>query len=344
MADLHTSVPENLPRSLPVVALRRGVLLPGTTRAYLVGRPRSLNAIDNAQDDLVLVAVQREAVADPSPSDLLPTAVLARVLQRSPTARGKTERVAFRALGRVTLTGFPSSQPFLSAHFEPVDERWPDTPEAEAMLGAFHEELEISAEALDDTAALQALKQLPSHQQVDAVASLVGADDEPFQRQVLTTHDPMARTEKVIERVVRVREALAARKSIRDRVQESTRDAQREFVLRQQLKAIQDELGQGDDGDELTRLRERLAETDLPEEVREVVDRELRRLERINQGPEKAVAVDWLEWIADLPWNVHSAMDADLDALEEALDRSHYGPRRREEAGGRAPGRPQAGR
>ncbi len=122
MAETPTSVPRSLPGSLPVVALRRGVLLPGTTRAYLVGRPRSLNAIENAADSLVLVAVQREPVTDPAPSDLLPTAVLARVVERAPTARGRTERVVFQALGRVTLTGFPTVQPYLTASFQRVED------------------------------------------------------------------------------------------------------------------------------------------------------------------------------------------------------------------------------
>src|SRR5690606_34303696 len=140
--------------------------------------------------------------------------------------------------------------------------------------------------------AVEALLALPDALLVDAVAALLQADDE-WLREVLSTHDPIARAEKVLLRVVRVREAIAARKSIKERVEESTRDQQREFFLRQQLRAIQDELGEGGDDDDLTRLRERLEGVDLPDETREVVDREIKRLERLgNASPERSVAID----------------------------------------------------
>ena len=144
------------------------------------------------------------------------------------------------------------------------------------------------------------LLSMPPAVMVDAVASALDAGQE-WLREVLSTHDPLARAERVLVQLVKAREALAARDSIKERVSNATRDQQREFLLRQQLKAIQEELGEGSEDDDMTRLRDRLDETDLPDEVREVVDREVRRLERLsNASPERSVAIDWLEWIADM--------------------------------------------
>ena len=320
---LDFSVPDQLPSTLPVLALRRGVLLPGAVAPYLVGRARSLSALQ-ATGDYLLVAAQREPVSAPAPSDLLPTAVLARVVERQ-KGKGQAERVVLQGIARVQLTGFPSTQPHLEARWSAVEEAWPSDAESQGMLAAFRDEVERSAEVFGAGPALPMLLALPRTVFVDAVASSLEAEPR-FVKEVLVTHDPVARAERVLVELVRAREAVAARDSIKERVQEATRDQQREFLLRQQLKAIQEELGQSGDDDDLGRLKERLAETDLPDEVAEVVDREVRRLERLgNQSPERSVAIDWLEWIADMPWGTHSAVDVDLEALEEALNASHYG-------------------
>jgi len=321
MAD---ALPESLPRLLPVMALRRGVLLPGVAAPYLVGRARSLAALKASPDGWLLVAAQREPASTPVPSDLLPTAVLARIVERKRAPTGHAERVVLQGVARVNLTGFPSIEPHLAATFAPILAEWPDTTEARGMEQALRSEVEGAVEALGD-AAVQVALTLPPVAMADVVATGLQASPEFF-KEVLTTLDPLARTEKVLVQLVKAREAHAARDSIKERVQNATRGQQREFVLRQQLKAIQEELGEGGEDDDLSRLRERLAETDLPDEVTEVVDRELRRLERIAAAsPERSVALDWLEWIAQMPWGRASAVDLDLNTLEEALDHSHHG-------------------
>ncbi len=327
MADvrLDFSVPDDLPTTLPLLALRRGVLLPGAAAPFLVGRTKSLSALHAEHNGYLLVAAQREAVADPAPSDLLPTAVLARIVDRK-NAGAQGVRAVLQGVARVDLTGFPSTHPHLEASFKVVEEAWPSDAEGKGVLTAFREEVESSAEVFGAEAVLPALLALPRTLLIDAVAASLEGDHD-FQREVLVTHDPLARAERVLVQLVKAREAVAARDSIKERVQEATRDQQREFLLRQQLKAIQEELGQGGgDDDELSRLKERIAESDLPEEVDEVVQREIRRLERLgNTSPERSVAIDWLEWIADMPWGRQSAVDVDLNALEAALDKSHYG-------------------
>jgi len=315
---------DGVPRQLPVVALRRGVLLPGAAAPFLVGRARSLSALRANHEGWVIVAAQREPVSTPSPSDLLPTAVVAKIVEEN-TAPNGAVRVVLRGVRRVTLTGFPSVQPHFVGTWTEIEQAWPDSVAGRGMRDAFRHEVEASAEALGAPVVNMVLS-LPTELAVDVVASALEAPQEWY-KEVLTTHDPAARAEKVMVALVKAREVSAARDSIKERVSKATQDQQREFLLRQQMKAIQEELGEGGgDDDELSRIREKLETRDLPDEVQEVVDREIRRLERLSgASPERSVAIDWLEWIADMPWNHHTAVDLDLAALEEALDESHYG-------------------
>ena len=329
MAEVHLdlNVPDVLPKTLPVLALRRGVLLPGAVMPLTVGRRRSLAALDAARGDLILVAPQREPADDPAPSDLLPVAVLGRVLRSTADQRG-VRQIVVQGLCRVQLTGFPSTHPAMEASFSTIAESWPDTVEASALALAFRETAEEVAEIVGQQGPARALlhSDVPVHIMIDAIAALMQQEEDSWKKSILQTRDPVKRAEAVLAALTRFREVLSARKSIQERVQSETQNQQREYLLRQQLKAIQEELGESDDDDDLAQLRRRLDEADLPDEVRSSVDRELRRLERLNtQSPERSTSIDWLEWIADFPWNTETAVDVDLDVLEQALDASHHG-------------------
>ena len=324
---LRFDLPENLPEALPLIPLRRGVLLPGMVSTFAIGRALSVSAVEAAlkqPDPLLLVAVQREPIADPAPSDLLPCAVLARVV-KGPVSGGRAPHYVLQGLGRVFLRGFPTISPHIAARYEVVSAEWPDTPEARGLMGALHEAVEETAELISKHVPKGLIRSLPKGSlYVDAVAGLLDASLQ-WKQEILQTPAPLARAERVLKQVVAAREAIAAQKSIKDRVQEDVKDMNREALLRRQLKAIKEELGESSD-DQLNALRETLDTLPLPGEVRKAVDKELSRLDRISAGsPERGTAVDWLEWIADLPWGVESAVDVDLSALEEALENSHYG-------------------
>jgi ATP-dependent Lon protease len=148
---------------------------------------------------------------------------------------------------------------------------------------------------------------------------------EELRRELLANLDPLRRAEIVLVELTKARDVLEARKRIDKRVRGESRDRQREAILRSQLDAIRKELGE-DDGDEVSQLRARIDALELNDEVRETVDKELRRLERANpNSPERGVIVDWLTRVAELPWSTWSASDVDFDALEAALDESHTG-------------------
>lgn len=343
------SVPDDLPSTLPVIPLRRGVLLPGGVFTFSVGRPRSLAALEVAReqhDGWLILAVQREPVAAPSPADLLPAAVLARVGEAKTAGKGPVLYVA-TGVQRLWLRGFPSTHPYLEAAFERVDTSWPDSVQADATWQTFREEVLTTAEVFGGEPQARGLLAVTEGDRqarsriVDIVAGTLDGPQD-WAVEILQTVDPLRRAEAVMQGLLRAREVKAARDSIRERIHDDAKEMQKEHLLRRQMEAIKSELGESGD-DELERLKERLACATLPEEVQKVVDREIRRLQRLGStSPERSVAIDWLERIADMPWDVSSATSGsatsgseaddadfreivDIDALEAALDKSHHG-------------------
>ena len=322
---LDFSIPSDLSTRLPVLPLRQGLLLPGAVAPFTVGRTKSVEAIRRAPGGWVVVAVQREAVDTPSPADLLPVATLARIVQPL-GKRGEMYAVAMQGVARVTLERFTQSEPYFEADYRVLPQEWPDTPEAEgvrrALVGAVEEvaakmaanaPVRAMAEGVDDPALL-----------VDLVASVLESKTD-WKIDVLLTIDPLLRAEKVMRQLATVREILEVQKSIEERVSSDVRGQERRHILKKQLEAIQAELGDRDD-DDLALVKQRLAEAPLGDEARSAVDRELRRLARMQSGsPERNVAVDWLNWMADLPWGKGSSTEIDLGLLEETLEKSHFG-------------------
>lgn len=315
-------LPETLPDVLPVIPLRKGALLPGGVLPMTLTRASS-NAAALAARDLVLVAAQREAVETPHPSDLYPIAILARIVERP-----NSQSLVVLGLARVRLSGFPATAPYLKAAFQVLKPGWPASNEAAALAAAIKQSLQETTERI--WGSKSSMASLPHRigdpaLLVDAIAWLLETSPD-WKRQQLLNLDPLSRGQDILQELARLREVRDAQESIQKKVKEEVGSQHREAVLRHQLKAIQDELGEGDKSDDLQRLRQKLADAALPEEVREVVDRELKRLERIHaQSPERSVALDWLEWVAEMPWGASSAVDVDLNALEDALKRSHHG-------------------
>ncbi|MCB9681925.1 MAG: endopeptidase La [Alphaproteobacteria bacterium] len=327
MADVTTTdftVPSGLPDELPVMALLRGVLLPGAITPYNVGRGASVSALDAATDRLLLVVPQVEDTREPSAADLLTTGTLARVLRDQRRNGGRV--VLVQGLARVRIARFTGSRPHFTARFVVDESDWPDTAEAiavrELLVQTVRETGEVLGEGTKARVLLDTFAQDPRLS--DAIAAVLDLPDD-VAREVLCTTDPVARGERVLAALSRARDVVEARESLRQRLQSDNRDRQREVLLRQQLDAIRKELGESDTG-ELGALKARLDAADLPDEVREAVDKELARLDRIPEAsPERGTAIDWLTRIADLPWRTWSATDLDFDLLERTLDESHFG-------------------
>ena len=325
MADFEFGIPSDLPRALPVLPIKQGFLLPGVISPFAIGRSGSLAALDAAKDGWLIVALQREPVQDPSPVDLLPIGILSKVVNPLGEQSGR-RAVALQGVARVSLQNFPRTAPYFEAAYSVIPQDWSASAEAEgvkrALLGAVRE----AASLFETEVPLKQLANSVNEPAVlaDVLAYLLDAPSD-WKQDVLLTIDPLVRAEKVLAQLGRVKEAVAAQQTIENRVRSEMKDAEREAILRRQLKAIQDELGEGE-GDEVSRIKERLDGLELPEEVKNAVDRELGRLQRMQGGsPERNTAVDWLEWISDLPWGKETSHDFELNRVEAELDRTHHG-------------------
>jgi ATP-dependent Lon protease len=314
------------PSPFALLPLRQGVLFPGTTLTFNVGRQRSLALVRAAHvGDIVGVVTQREAEErDPGFEGLHPNGTFARVVAVE-RHNERVYRVVLEGLGRLGLQELATSEPFWKGTGEALDDVGDDAPEAkllaEALLAKVKETVKSSGGALD---------QIPEVGDSPGLfADRVAAGmflDEAKALDVLAERDVVRRIERVIELLAQAKTLGEIKSKIDKNVREQFGKRQREAILREQLAAIRKELGDGDDDDELERLKKRLEEASLPEEARKAADRELRRFEASGgQGPESNVIRNYLEWIADLPWSKRADAKDDIELIGEKLEADHYG-------------------
>jgi len=232
-----------------------------------------------------------------------------------------------QGVARVRFGPVTQTEPYLTAEFEQIESSWPDTVEAQAMQRALVEAVEKIVEKSNIEAQVQVLAKNVEDPSilVDLVASFIDSD-MAFKHEVVLELDPMARARKVLAKAQEVSNLLDTQQSIEDRVRSDLEGQQREVYLRKQLEAIQAELGEGEGGDELGELKTKLSEANLPDEVQKAVDKELKRLQRIQPGsPERTNAIDWLELVSELPWRTETSTALEVTAVEKALAQSHHG-------------------
>ncbi|MGH7439209.1 MAG: LON peptidase substrate-binding domain-containing protein, partial [Polyangiaceae bacterium] len=281
----------------------------------------------------VLVFAQRSAsVEDPSAADLHDLGTLARVVAVEKQRKG-TYAIVVEGITRVRLTSIEETSPYLQARVEPVD---PVEPAREVD----DDELEALGLSLREATA-KLLELLPVPREVAArigaikspgeLADFVSTHlDAPVDEKVelLALVDAKARVRKLLALLGRRTEVMRMRDKINSQVKEDIDKNQREFVLRQQLKAIQDELGDGDEdgSNDLDDLARRIAEAKLSTEAAEVAKKQLKRLRSMaGQSPEAGMVRSYLEWILDLPWEASAAPEPDIAAVRAVLDADHHG-------------------
>ncbi|MGK0360604.1 MAG: ATP-dependent Lon protease [Bradymonadia bacterium] len=313
--------------ALPVLPLRGGVILPGTVRTLPVGRRKSMalvRALGNPRErPEVIIAVQRDPkVNDPTFADLHPIATVAQVLDVR-RGRNGVQMVALSGQRRVVLTALASTVPYWTAEVEPITEPSGDSAKARMMAESLAAGLgELVEGETPLAAALAAWHTDPSPSRLaDRLASAL---DLTFSQRVhtLLTLDVVDRLERVTDLAGEILTTKEVRQKIDAAVRERLGQRQREAVLREQMAAIRKELGDDDAPD---KLRARFEERTLPDDVRVVVDRELSRLSTAGQSPEANVIRNYLELIADLPWDERAEVTTDLDAVAEQLDADHFG-------------------
>jgi ATP-dependent Lon protease len=319
-----------LPETLPVLPLRETVPFPETLTPLAIGQERSLQLVNDvlAGDRmLVMVASRDPEKDDPAPDDLYPVGV-AGVVARMLKVPDGTLRILVHGAQRVVLDEYVATDPYLVARVSEAPDQIVASPELEALhrnvqatfsriieeLPYLPEELQVAVANLDDPAELAHL-----------IAGALRISTEERQ-QLLEELSVLRRLRRLSEVLARELELVEIGTKIQTQVQSEMDKGQREYFLRQQLKAIQEELGEVDETQaEVAELRERLEEAGLTEEARKQADRELDRFERLPpQAAEHGVIRTYLEWLASLPWSASTVDNLDLKHARRILDRDHY--------------------
>lgn len=322
----------DLPDVIPVMPLRGVVLFPGTVAPLTVERSASRKLLDDLLPTgrLLGLATQKDADLDvPGPGDLYEIGVLGNILRM---VRQGDDRslVLIQIVERIRLTEFVSTKPYLTAKFDILENRFPKSGDRwEATLRNLRESAQnfINLNPNIPDEAHQALAAIDSPSILtDFLATNLSLDLVQKQR-LLEEVDVKRRAEKVQATLNSQLHIAELQRKLRADVEDEFSDAQRRAYLREQLRAIQRELGEGDGSEEQVEdLRERLDAAELPVDVKKQTDRELKRLDLIPAAsPEHSVITSYLETVAELPWNKLSEDHYDLQLAREILDRDHFG-------------------
>src|SRR5471032_289846 len=322
---------DDIPQVLPILPLRNSVFFPGGVLPLAVGRQKTIALIKDAvRDDQVIgVVTQRKAEEeDPGAADLHQMGTVARIVKLLKMGEDNYSLVV-QGLARFRVVELVQEHPYLKASIEPVEEKGPlDEVEIEA-LGINLKKLAREVIEMMPELPAAATELVESITQPGHLADLIAANvDVPIEekQQVLETVDLKDRMKLVLELLNRKREILKLSSKIDSQVKGEMSKTQREYYLRQQLKAIKEELGElGEEEEELDELGERIKKLGLPPDVEKVANKELNRLKSIpTASSEYTVARTYLEWIADLPWSKKTDDNLDVENAREVLAKDHY--------------------
>jgi len=319
-----------LPGALPVLPLRDIVAYPDTLTPLAIGQVRSVklvNEILSGERQLVLVASREAELEEPGPDDPHRVGVSGFVARMLKVPDG-TIRILVQAGERVRIVDYVSEEPYLVAKIEPLPDEVSETPELEALtrnvqrsfseiieqIPYLPEELQLAVTNIEDPAALTHLI---------AGALRIPTDEK---QELLEEIDVTRRLRRLSEILTRELEVIQLGSKIQSQVQSEIDKGQREYFLREQLKAIQQELGEGDEQQaEVNELRERIEAAGLPEHAAKAAERELSRLERLPAAAaEYGVIRTYLEWMVDLPWSSRTEDDLNIKHARKVLDADHY--------------------
>ncbi|SDN91518.1 ATP-dependent Lon protease [Lutimaribacter pacificus] len=322
---------QELNSSYPVLPLRDIVVFPHMIVPLFVGREKSVRALEEvmADDKQILLSSQIDAAADdPDADGIYRSGVLANVLQLLKLPDG-TVKVLVEGQSRVRITEFLENDSFFEARAEALEEEQGDQAVIEALLRSTAEEFERYAKVkknIPEEALVSVSETSEADKLADLIAGHLGIEVEQKQ-ELLETLSVSERLEKIYGLMQGEISVLQVEKKIKTRVKSQMEKTQREYYLNEQMKAIQKELGDGEEGEgEIAELEERIAGTKLSKEAREKADAELKKLRNMSpMSAEATVVRNYLDWMLSIPWNVKSRTKKDLSKAQEILDTDHYG-------------------
>ncbi len=318
---------------MPMVALRDVIVFPYMALHFEVGREKSIAALEAAManDQTIFLAAQKDKeLADPAPDEIFEIGTVSKVKQILKLP-GDIIRVLVKGMYRARIMRFAQTEPYLEVETEELlFERVSDDDAKEQalkrmVLSVFEQLVALSSKVSSET--LSSVNSVDdTGQMADVIASSVLFRLEDKQK-ILESIDPLDRLEHLAVILSGELEIATIENDIRAKVRKQIDQSQKEYVLREQMRAIQKELGEGgsvqSDADE---LRARLAATNVSDEVRDKAEKEISRMERLSLGsPELGVIRTYVEWILDLPWGVTTEDDLDLAHARAVLDEDHFG-------------------
>jgi ATP-dependent Lon protease len=323
--------PVEVPEIISILPLRNSVLFPGSIIPIDVGRKKSVKLVEEAiskERPVIGIVTQRDArTEEPGPSDLFSVGCAARILKVIKLAKDNFS-VILQGVSRIRLLEVGGQDPFMTAKVQPL----PDAPSTDVELDALVMNLKDVAKRV-----IKLMPELPKE-----ASALVDSVTEPGQladlitsnldvqvdekQDVLETFDLKNRLRKVLQFLSRQHEVLKVREKINSQVQEEMGRNQREYVLRQQLKAIKEELGEIDEtGGDLDDFREKVLAAKMPADTEKVAIKQLERLKVMQpSSAEYTVTRTYLEWLVELPWAIATEDKLDIQAARDILNSDHY--------------------
>src|SRR3972149_4152920 len=322
----------NIPEgALVIIPLRNRVLFPSMIMPLMVRRPARRQAVEEAvrQQLPIGFVVQRDPnIEAPQPKDLYGVGTAADILRMFTLPDGQRQ-ILLQGRRRIEIGEFLETDPVLIARVTMVEERIPETKEFEARILHLRQEaaraLSLFPEPMNELRSMIERTDDPLTV-IDMIASTLDLPSAEKQ-EILAILDPEARAQRVSEKLARQIELLELSRKIGDETKESMDKSQRQYFLREQLKAIQKELGEEDGKTvEVEELRKKLYEAKMPPDVEKEALRELNRFERIPEmAAEHSLIRTYFDWLVELPWSIFTKEEIDLPKAREILDADHYG-------------------
>jgi ATP-dependent Lon protease len=330
-AEVQGGSPADMPEDVVIILpVRNTVVFPGAVVPLTIGRKISLAAAEEASRSgrRIGLVMQRDPTLDePAGGDLHPVGTIARIV-RYFTSRDGTQHVVCQGEQRFRTLDYIGGLPFLAARFDLVAEHAPATTELEARMRILKERaieaIGLLPQAMPELAGIVNSIEAPG-QLADLVAGFL--DIKPAEKQrVLETLELRTRLDQVLEHLNHQIEVLKLSRKLEEQTKEKIDERQREYYLREQMKAIRNELGEGEQSSEIDELREAITAAGMSEEAAQQANKELRRLERIpEEATEHSMVRTYLDWLIALPWAKLDAENIDIARARAILDEDHHG-------------------
>ncbi len=315
---------------LPLLAIRATIVFPVLAFPINVGRPKSLRSVEEVMegDRLLGIVAQKEAkIEDPTPDDLFRFGTAVKIV-KTVKLQGNKLNVIIQGVSRIRILEITRTEPYLAARVEVVEDVVEESVELEALTHHLRElaqrVIELSPQTPSEAGFLIRSIDNPSIL-CDVMAFNLGIGFREKQ-ELLETIDVRQRLERVIALLTKELQVLELSNKIQTEVKGEMEKAQREYFLREQLKAVQKELGEGDErNEEVEELNRAISKARMPPEVEKVARKELKRMSKMSPGAaEYTVSRTYLDWLIEMPWSVSTDDNIDLDEAERILDEDHY--------------------